>query len=165
MPGFPQKVEGDGRSPGGIFNLSMVFGFKPENQMTGLKMPYLQLTQPVECVDDVNSEHYNRIVLSKDCDSFDWHSSEKMSSIDLYETGVVVDHNTAPVKNGGGSCIFLHLWRAPGSTTSGCTAMDSDAIHYVAYWLDNSKNPVLVQLTRQIYHKLKGRWNLPKISD
>ena len=163
MPDFPQKKEGDGRSPAGIFNLSAVFGFTPEDQMTGLKMPYIPITEMIECVDDVKSEYYNRIVSYKAIDSVDWHSSEKMDSINLYELGVVVDHNASPVKKGDGSCIFFHLWRGPESTTSGCTAMDSTSIHDVAYWLDKSKNPVLVQLTKQLYRDLKRKWKLPKI--
>jgi L,D-peptidoglycan transpeptidase YkuD (ErfK/YbiS/YcfS/YnhG family) len=162
MPDFPQKKEGDGRSPAGIFRLSAVFGFTPEDQMTGLKMPYIPVTEVIECVDDVASQYYNRIVSNEAVDSVDWHSSEKMDSINLYELGVVVDHNDLSVK-GGGSCIFLHLWRGPELTTIGCTAMDSLSIHDIAYWLDKSKNPVLVQLTNQLYHNLKRKWKLPKI--
>src|ERR1035437_689687 len=163
MPDFPQKREGDGRSPAGIFNLSAVFGFAPENQMAGLKMPYMPITEMIECVDDVTSKYYNHIVSNKTVDSVDWHSSEKMDSIKLYALGVVVDHNTFSVKKEGGSCIFFHLWRGPESTTSGCTAMDSASIHDIAYWLDKSKSPVLVQLTKQLYHDLKRKWKLPKI--
>jgi zinc D-Ala-D-Ala dipeptidase len=163
MPDFPQKREGDGRSPAGTFNLSAVFGFIPEDQMTGLKMPYIPITEMIECVDDINSEYYNHIVANDAVDSVDWHSSEKMDSINLYELGVVVDHNAFPVKKEGGSCIFFHLWRGPESTTSGCTAMDSTGIREIAYWLDKSENPVLIQLTKQLYHDLKRKWKLPKI--
>ncbi len=163
MRDFPQKREGDGRSPAGIFNLSAVFGFAPEDQMAGLKMPYIPVTEMIECVDDVSSAYYNKIVSNKAVDSVDWHSSEKMDSVKLYELGVVVDHNASPVKKGGGSCIFFHFWRGPESTTSGCTAMDSTSIHDVAYWLDKSQHPVLVQLTKQLYHHLKRKWKLPKI--
>jgi D-alanyl-D-alanine dipeptidase len=163
IPDFPQKKEGDGRSPAGIFKLSAVFGFTPEDQMTGIKMPYIPVTEMTECVDDVTSQYYNRIVSNEAVDSVDWHSSEKMDSINLYELGIVVDHNASPVLKGGGSCIFIHLWRGLQSTTSGCTAMDSLSIHDVAYWLDKSKNPVLVQLTKPLYHHLKRKWKLPKI--
>jgi D-alanyl-D-alanine dipeptidase len=162
IPDFPQKMEGDGRSPAGIFNLSAVFGFAPENQMAGLKMPYIPVTDMTECVDDAKSKYYNQIVSRKEADSVDWHSSEKMDTVTLYEIGVVVDHNTVAVKKGGGSCIFLHLWRSPELTTSGCTAMDSTSILAIAYWLDKSKNPVLVQLTKPLYHELKRKWKLPK---
>jgi len=163
MPAFPQKREGDGRSPAGIFNLSAVFGFTPEDQMGGLKMPYIPINEMTECVDDVKSQYYNQIVSNGAVDSVDWQSSEKMDTINLYELGVVVDHNAFPVKKKGGSCIFLHLWRGPDSTTSGCTAMDSTGIREIAYWLDKSKNPVLVQLTKQLYSDLKRKWKLPKI--
>jgi len=162
MPGFPKKMEGDGRSPAGIFNLSVVFGFAPEDQMANLKMSYVHISQMTECIDDVNSRYYNRIISKESTDSVDWHSSEKMDTIKLYELGVVVDHNSIPVIKGNGSCIFLHLWRGPESTTSGCTAMDSIAMHDIVHWLDKSKKPVLVQLTNQLYHDLYRKWQLPK---
>lgn len=165
MPDFPQKKEGDGRGPAGIFSLSAVFGFASEDQMTGLKMPYIHITEMIECVDDVNSRYYNRIVSGEVVDNMDWHSSEKMDTIQLYKLGVVVDHNAGSVKKGGGSCIFLHLWRGPESSTSGCTAMDSLAMRNVAHWLDKSKNPVLVQLTNQLYDDLKKKWHLPKVPE
>jgi D-alanyl-D-alanine dipeptidase len=85
-----------------------------------------------------------------------------MDSIKLYELGVIVDHNACSVR-AGGSCIFIHLWRGPESPTSGCTAMDSTGIHDMVYWLDKSKNPVLVQLTKQLYVDLKRKWKLPEI--
>jgi L,D-peptidoglycan transpeptidase YkuD (ErfK/YbiS/YcfS/YnhG family) len=163
IPGFPQKMEGDGRSPAGIFSISTTFGFASEEQTKGLKMPYIPISEMIECVDDVKSEYYNRIVSTEDVDSVDWQSSEKMDTINLYKLGIVVDHNTASVKKGGGSCIFLHIWRGPELSTSGCTAMDSTAIKDVVYWLDKSKNPILIQLTKELYHHLKREWKLPKI--
>lgn len=169
IPGFPVKKEGDGKSPAGKFGLTCVFGFAPPEQQLNLKMPYLHVTDMLECIDDVNSVHYNQILDRAELEKTqkaDWHSSEKMRSVGyMYEIGVVVEHNTPQIQNGGGSCIFMHVWSRPGSTTAGCTAMDVENMRKIAFWLDKSKDPVLVQLTRELYFQLKSRWNLPEIEE
>lgn len=60
-PSDPIKKEGDGRTPAGVFTLGTVFGYA-SRPLPGLKMPYLSLTPSIECVDDVDSKYYNRIV-------------------------------------------------------------------------------------------------------
>ena len=64
-------------------------------------MPYIHITEFVECIDDDNSEYYNQIV-SRDSiekvDQADWNSSEKMNDAGIYyDLGVVVDYNADPV--------------------------------------------------------------------
>ena len=53
------KVEGDGKSPAGIFSLSTSFGTIEKNDK--IKLPYTKLNEWTECVDDVKSSHYNKI--------------------------------------------------------------------------------------------------------
>ena len=59
---LPIKVEGDGRSPAGVFELSAAFGYASKKDMQGLKIPYIPVTEMVECIDDVKSSYYNQIV-------------------------------------------------------------------------------------------------------
>ena len=153
----PTKREGDGRAPAGVFSLTETFGYA-ESEATGL--PYVHATRDVECVDDSDSQFYNR-VLNRSEVEVDWVSHEEMRRRDeLYRLGVVVAHNEAAVPRGG-SCIFLHIWRGPGTTTSGCTAMTSNAMEDVAAWLDAAENPVLVQLPQSEYERLQAEWTLP----
>ena len=164
---LPAKKEGDGRSPAGVFTLSCVFGYAPTEAMAELKMPYIHITEAMECVDDTASRYYNRIVSRKkieETDSVDWNSSEKMRHAGIYyELGVVVDHNSNNIVTGAGSCIFLHNWADPDETMSGCTGMSPEIMKKIVYWLDDSKNPVLVQLTKDLYNDLMKEWNLPRL--
>lgn len=164
---FPLKKEGDGRSPAGVFSLSAVFGYKHADQMVNLKMPYIHITEMTECVDDVNSKYYNQIISRDEIEKtghVDWQSSEKMSLCGIYyELGVIVNHNSDPIKKGAGSCIFLHNWSNPNETTAGCTAMSPQNMKDIVYWLDKEKQPVLVQLTKQSYIDLIKQWNLPDL--
>jgi D-alanyl-D-alanine dipeptidase len=160
-PGDPIKKEGDGKAPAGIFRLSTAFGYAPQEE-SGWTMPYVPLTPTVECVDDTSSKYYNR-VLDRGTVAPDWNSSEHMRRDDeLYRWGIVVDHNADPIKPGGGSCIFMHIWRGRGQGTVGCTAMPQEELEAVLGWLDPRKEPLFVQLPMGRYYKLRKRWKLPQ---
>ena len=159
--GGKEKREGDGRAPAGIFRLSSAFGYAPAKEAGGIKLPYLQATPSLRCVDDTQSLHYNRIVDSALIKP-DWKSAEEMHRPDdQYRMGIVVDHNTNPVVSGRGSCIFIHIWRGADKGTAGCTAMSQENMERLLRWLDPSANPVLIQLPERIYPKLRTAWDLP----
>jgi L,D-peptidoglycan transpeptidase YkuD (ErfK/YbiS/YcfS/YnhG family) len=163
----PIKHEGDGRGPAGIFTLGTAFGDAAQ-PLSGLKLPYLELTQSIECVDDSSSKHYNRIV-DRATVSPDWKSSEHMREIgEAYHWGIVVNLNgtvpdgSAP-RPGAGSCVFLHIWHNSSQGTAGCTAMPQTDLESLLTWLDPAREPRLVQLPQQIYERLAGSWKLPKL--
>ncbi len=158
----PVKKEGDGRSPAGIFNLSSAFGYAEKAKTGGAKLPYVQATATLECVDDPQSAHYNRVIDRASVKAPDWKSSEQMLRQDeLYRWGVVVDHN-AKGEAGCGSCIFLHIWDGPGKGTAGCTAMDAAKMEEVLRWLDPQKKPLLAQLPQAEFERLQKIWGLPR---
>lgn len=178
-PPDPNKTEGDNKAPAGVFVLRGVFGYAKRAET---KMPYLQASPEVICVDDPQSLHYNQLVDRSKVDDRDWRTAEEMRrKDDLYKWGVIVDHNSPshwaphegyfrgpldkPVKmpRPAGSCIFLHIWRGPDQPTVGCTAMSEKNILDIIHWLDPMKNPVLVQLPRPIYDAFRERWNLPPL--
>lgn len=155
------KTEGDGKSPAGIFNLSSAFGTSEKSSRVNL--PYTKLEKYTECVDDVKSSNYNRIVNRMQVGNFDWKSSEKMLEIvPQYDLGVFVEHNREK-QAGGGSCIFLHIWKDAKSGTAGCTAMARRNMETILFWLDKRKNPVLIQLPASDYSKFQTSWKLPKL--
>jgi L,D-peptidoglycan transpeptidase YkuD (ErfK/YbiS/YcfS/YnhG family) len=159
LPG-PAKREGDGKSPAGVFDLRLATGYDAAPP-AGTKLPYRQASPTLRCVDDVKSAFYNRLVDEADAKR-DWSSAEDMRRPDeLYRLVVWVGHNDAPVQAGAGSCIFLHLRRAPTSTTAGCTAFEAPAIETLLTWLDPGARPVLVQLPRSAYRELSAAWGLP----
>ncbi len=154
------KTEGDGKSPAGIFSLTSAFGTTGNSGK--YKLPYTKLTEYTECVDDVKSFHYNKIVNRMQVGNFDWKSSEKMLEIvPQYDLGVFVEHNFER-QSGAGSCIFLHIWKDSKTGTAGCTAMERKNIETVLAWLDPQKNPVLIQLPADSYKQFQTKWKLPK---
>ncbi len=158
----PAKREGDGKAPAGIYRLSSAFGYAPAAEVGWIRMPYVQSTPSIECVDDSRSRYYNRRVDRDTVAWPDWSSHEEMRRHDvLYEWGVWVDHNSDRPRPMGGSCIFLHVWADPGVATSGCTAMAESDLREVLAWLDPRARPVLVQLPASAYDGLRGAWALP----
>jgi L,D-peptidoglycan transpeptidase YkuD (ErfK/YbiS/YcfS/YnhG family) len=157
----PVKREGDSRAPAGVFRLVEIFGYAPRAHTGIAHFPYRHLTDDVEGVDDPASRHYNRLVTANSVGVKDWNSSEKMRQAgEVYRWGVVVAHNWDQIPNAG-SCIFLHIWERPGEPTSGCTAMPAEQMLKVIRWLDERKNPVLVQLPREEYSHFRDAWGLP----
>lgn len=157
----PQKKEGDGKAPAGIFPLSASFGYADTDKVNWIRLPYRQATPGIKCIDDPASDHYNRII---DISAVkpDWKSHEDMlRDDDQYRLGVVIGHNTRPVTAGGGSCIFLHIWKDPGEGTSGCTAVSGENMEVLLRWLKHESNPVLIQLPEKEYQQLRQIWNLP----
>lgn len=157
------KKEGDGRSPAGMFPLT--FGFGRPDKPGEMKLSYTKLENYSECVDDPGSSHYNKLVDRLKVGNFDWKSSEKMLEVGPeYDLGLFVAHNSYPVRQGDGSCIFLHVWKDAATGTSGCTAMQRDNLVRILDWADPAKNPYLVQLTEADQKKYQKSWNLPKIN-
>jgi D-aminopeptidase len=156
----PQKREGDGRSPAGVFELRLVTGYEGAPP-AGLRLPYRQASATLRCVDDPRSRHYNALV-DEATVARDWSSAEDMRRKDeLYRLVVFVGHNDAPVEPGAGSCIFLHLRAGPGAVTAGCTAFDRAPMERLLRWLDPKARPLLVQLPQSEYAARAGEWGLP----
>ena len=144
----PQKAEGDLKAPAGVFRLGTAFGYDTEPP-AGTSIPYQCITEDDYYVDDVESEDYNQwVTLDEKAGTAQqmWNSCEKMKRPDhLYELGAVVEHNAAPVVKGRGSAIFLHVWKAMGVPTAGCTAMAKNDLAVLIRWLKPVKSPCLIQ--------------------
>jgi L,D-peptidoglycan transpeptidase YkuD (ErfK/YbiS/YcfS/YnhG family) len=142
----PVKREGDGCSPAGLFALGTAFGPWSAAQ-AGLRWPWQQMTPHHAGVDDPQSAYYNTITDSRRVKR-DWRSAENMlPASGAYRWGLVVQHNAAR-QPGAGSCIFLHVWTGPRSTTAGCTALAEADMVRILRWLDPRRRPLLAQWPR-----------------
>lgn len=114
-----------------------------------------------QAVEDGQSRYYNRLVDAARIDDRDWKGSELMLRPDnIYRWGVMVEHNWKAFP-GGGSCIFMHIWRGPQHGTAACTAMPPEDMEDIVRWLDWQKHPLLVQLPAETYDTMKNQWGLP----
>ncbi len=160
----PVVFEGSGRSPAGAYNIPAAFGNYTASDWN-IKIPYDQIFNTTFCPDDIKSQHYNSIVDTRSTLK-DWDSAEDMQQManeGLYIYGSMVGHNMNPVTPGSGSCIFIHIWHGPNRPTAGCTSMEINNAKEVISWLDQLKNPALVQLPISIYYEFADAWELPII--
>lgn len=166
QPG-PQKQEGDGRSPAGVFALPVAFGYASQESIA---LPYQAMSTDHYCMDVPDSPHYNRIVDARDVGKAAVAGSTEPMRLDLhnngdsrYALGVVIDHNPQAIP-GKGSCIFMHLWRKPDETTAGCTAMTESDMRTLLDWLDPQRHPIFVLLPESEYARLARQWALPNVA-
>lgn len=135
------KMEGDGRSPAGVFPITSTFGYDPQPNST---MPYFHADERLMCVDDVNDSHYNKMALLNPQNPP--KSYEVMRRSDgVYRHGAIIDYNPNGI-SGRGSCIFFHLNKTNNTPTSGCTAMEEKPLLEMLRWLDPEKKPRLLQI-------------------
>jgi len=138
------KKEGDGRAPAGLFTLGNGFGYSDFN----ISFPYSTYKRTDHCVDDSNSQWYNKIIDSTKVKK-DYKSFEHMKlNNHLYRYGITVNHNPEQIKNAG-SCIFMHIRSGNGKGTAGCTAMNEEKIMTILKWLKKEDKPLLLQLPKE----------------
>lgn len=164
QPDGPVKREGDGRAPAGLFRIGTAFGYAAR---VDTALPYAAMSASDYCIDVSQSPLYNRIVDADRVGAAAVAGSTEPMRRDLhaggdqrYREGFVIEHNPARVA-GAGSCIFAHLWKAPGETTAGCTAMDDARMSALLAWLKPDAQPVFVLLPQAEYRRLWKAWGLP----
>jgi L,D-peptidoglycan transpeptidase YkuD (ErfK/YbiS/YcfS/YnhG family) len=164
----PQKREGDGRSPAGVFAIGEAFGYGPA-AVTAL--PYEPMQATDYCVDVSGSPLYNRIVDARSVGEQAVAGATEPMRRDLhadgdqrYRLGFVIRHNDAGVAMGG-SCIFAHIWKSPQDATSGCTAMAPTSMGPLLSWLRPDAEPIFVLLPLPELRRFRAAWALPNVPD
>lgn len=133
-----QKMEGDGKSPTGIFRLGKLFSY--EKQAYTL-LENQQTTKEDKWIDDINSPDYNKhIIGTTNAKSYE----NLLLNTDVYKYCTVIEYNTNPVVKGKGSAIFFHLSLKPDSFTSGCVAINEEHMKLMINWLDPKQNPSII---------------------
>jgi len=133
-----QKLEGDGKSPTGIFKLGKLFSYEKQ---TNTLLENQQTTKDDKWIDDVNSPDYNKYVSgSTDAKSYE----NLLLNNDVYKYCTVIEYNTNPVIKGKGSAIFFHLALKAASYTAGCVAIKEEYMKLMVNWLDPKQNPTII---------------------
>ncbi|MEY4459960.1 MAG: hypothetical protein RIT38_1190 [Bacteroidota bacterium] len=134
-----EKIEGDGKSPNGIFELGRVFGY---DELGPTSLDYMQSTFEDKWIDDAEAEDYNTYVRGNTAAKSFEHL--KLNSID-YKYCMVIEYNTKPVVKGKGSAIFFHVADEKYTPTSGCVAIsEKDMLNYLQWLMPNKKRGILL---------------------
>lgn len=161
----PQKREGDGRAPAGVFALGGAYGYAPDIPRRP-SLPYHQVRVNDLWVEDTASPDYNRHLKLPGGrgPETEWEKQQQMKQDDpAHSLKLFIAHNAAPgAVPGAGSAIFFHIWREAGAKPStGCTVMAEPALKELIAWVDPAQKPVYILLTQDDYTRLRTPWALP----
>ncbi len=120
------KKEGDKKTPIGEFELGVILGSHPIEEVSLEKtLEYKQITETMYWVDDPKSKYYNKLVDINKL-SIDWKSAEHLIEYPIqYEYLVEIKTNPHNIK-GLGSAVFLHCTN--NKATGGCIAVDRNVM-------------------------------------
>lgn len=162
----PGKVEGDKRTPAGIFKIGGAYGYAPEIKRNP-HLRYHHVTPRDLWVEDPTSPHYNRHLTLDHNPKAGWEKKAQMRQDDhAHSLKLYIAHNDAvlggrPVP-GLGSAIFFHIWRGGGSkATVGCTTMHETQLKQLIARIDPARNPVYIVLPTAEYQQHRRDWKLP----
>jgi len=164
IPNAPIKKEGDKKSPAGFFSIATAFGYADYKDAKWTNNPYIKATDTLICVDDPHSVYYNTLI-NNDPKKTDYNSFEHMLlEKDYYKWGLFINHNAHNITPGDGSCVFMHIWGNDHEGTAGCTAMTEENLLRILHWINAGEHPLLVQLPKEEYLKIRGEYGLPGIN-
>ena len=112
------KVEGDKKTPKGLYSLGNVYFRKDRNVKPITKLKTISLSKKMGWCNDVKSKKYNKLIARNKK-----IKHEKMFRKDYkYDYVIPINYNTKNTKIGKGSAIFIHLSKNY-KETAGCIAL------------------------------------------
>ena len=114
-----KKVEGDKKTPIGIFSLGNLYFRKDRNEKPQTKLKCIPIKKNMGWCNDVKSKkYYNKLIkITKKI------RHEKLFRKDYrYDFVIPINYNTKNIKIGRGSAIFIHLSKRL-LPTAGCIAL------------------------------------------
>ena len=112
------KIEGDKKTPKGLFSLGNVYYRKDRNFKPITKLNCIPINKKMGWCNDVGNKKYNKLIkINKKI------KHEKMFRNDYkYDYVIPINYNTKNIKIGKGSAIFIHLTKKY-KATAGCIAL------------------------------------------
>ena len=113
------KIEGDKKTPRGIYKLGPLYYRKDRNNKIETKLKKKPILKKYGWCDDINNKKYNQLIkVNKNI------RHERMFRKDSkYDFLIPIQYNTKNIKIGKGSAIFLHLTKNY-KPTAGCIAIN-----------------------------------------
>ncbi len=113
------KIEGDKKTPKGLFSLGDVYFRKDRNLKPITKLGCISINKKMGWCNDIRNKNYNKLIkVNKRI------RHEKIFRKDFkYDYVIPIKYNTKNIQIGKGSAIFLHLTKNY-KPTAGCIAMN-----------------------------------------
>ena len=113
-----KKIEGDKKTPAGIFSIGPLFYRKDRKLKPNTKLKKIVIKKNMGWCNDINSKKYNKLIKIKKGIKF-----EKMYRNDYkYDYVIPIKYNYQKIKKNKGSAIFIHITKNYKKTL-GCIAI------------------------------------------
>lgn len=141
---FGKKVEGDKKSPTGLYTITHYFSKFPKFEAN---LEKIKVTSKTIWVDDPKDKMYNKYCEQNEVSP---KQGEKLIRNDgQYDYVMVINYNTEKPVPGKGSAIFFHVWTRLGGGTAGCVSVEKQHILKIFKWVDAAKHPMILMGSRE----------------
>ena len=114
-----KKVEGDNKTPAGVFRFDSLFYRKDRLKKIKSKLPKKIIKKNMGWCDDTRSKYYKKLIRFP----FILSAEKLWLNENIYDILLVINYNTKPVIKKKGSAIFLHIAKKNYKPTRGCIAI------------------------------------------
>ena len=129
-----KKVEGDQKTPKGIFTFGSIFYRKDRITKIKTKLKKIIVKKNMGWCDDPSSKHYNKVVkLPSNC-----NAERLWLNSNIYDVIILINYNLKPIIKNKGSAIFLHIAKRNFLQTEGCIAITKKNIILLASKINNN---------------------------
>ena len=109
------KIEGDKKTPSGLFSLGNVYYRKDRNSKPITRIKTISIRKKMGWCDDADSKKYNKLIKT----SLKIRHEKLFRKDYKYDYLIPINYNTKNIIAGKGSAIFIHLTKNY-SATAGC---------------------------------------------
>ena len=130
-----RKIEGDKKTPKGIFSLGPLFYRKDRIPNPITKLRKKEIKRSMGWCNDVNSKNYNKLIKINNKIKHERLFLKKRN----YDLIIPIKYNTSKPKKNKGSAIFIHLTR-DYKATNGCIAVNKNDFLILAKLINKKTN-------------------------
>ena len=127
-----KKVEGDNRTPVGIFKFKAIFYRKDRIPKIKTKLLKIAIKKNMGWCDDPNSKFYNKLIMFP----FNFTAEKLWIRDNTYDVILIINYNTKPIIKKRGSAIFLHIAKKDYRPTKGCIAVSKKDMNLLIKKID-----------------------------
>ena len=129
------KVEGDKKTPKGVYSLGHLFYRKDKFKNPETKIKKIPIKKSMGWCDDINNKNYNRLIkINKKM------KHEKLfRKSRIYDLLIPINYNSKRPKRKKGSAIFIHLTN-DYKKTLGCIALRENDLLIILKLIDKKTN-------------------------
>jgi len=128
-----KKVEGDSKTPKGVFKLKSIFYRKDRISKLKSLIKKNIIKKNMGWCNDPNSKLYNKLIKFP----FNYNAEKLWLNKNIYDVIIVINYNLKPILKNKGSAIFVHIANKNYGSTQGCLAISKEDMIFLIKKINN----------------------------